>query len=97
MQVMPSTAKWLSPKLGLEYKGRDSLYDPEYNIKLGTHYLHILNQKYGNMAKAVAAYNRGPDGLARYLRQGRKFPSEYLVKVMDYYKDLKDSPNERAS
>ena len=73
----------------LQYKGRESLYDPEYNIKVGTHYLYMLHQKFGNMEKAIAAYNRGPTGLVRDLRQGKKYQSQYLVKVMDYYKELK--------
>ena len=97
MQVLPSTARWLSPKLGLKYTGSDSLYDPEYNIKLGTHYLRMLHQRFGNIEKAIAAYNRGPNGLTRYLRQGRKFPPEYLVRVMNYYKELKDDPDQYAS
>jgi soluble lytic murein transglycosylase len=97
MQVMPSTAKWLSPKMGLEYTGRDALYDPEYNVKLGTRYLYMLHQKFSNMDKAIVAYNRGPSGLTRYLRQGRKFPPEYLIRVMDRYKELKDGSGEYAS
>jgi soluble lytic murein transglycosylase-like protein len=96
MQVLPSTAEWLSPKMGLEYAGMDTLYDPEYNIKLGTRYLYMLHQKFGNMDKAIVAYNRGPYGLTRYLRQGRKFPPEYLIRVMGYYKELKDGVNEYA-
>jgi len=97
MQVLPSTAKWLSPKMGLEYAGRDALYDPEYNVKLGTHYLNMLHRQFGNMDKAIVAYNRGPSGLTRYLRQGRKFPPEYLIRVMAHYKELKDGVNEYAS
>jgi soluble lytic murein transglycosylase len=91
MQVMPDTAEWLSPKLGLEYEGFKSLYDPEYNIKLGTRYLYMMHQKYGDIEKAIAAYNRGPEGLARYTRRGRGLPSRYLDKVMTYYKELKSS------
>jgi soluble lytic murein transglycosylase len=91
MQVMPDTAKWLSPQLGLEYEGSRSLYDPEYNIKLGTRYLYMMHQKYGDIEKAIAAYNRGPEGLARYTRRGRGLPSRYLDKVMTYYKELKSS------
>ena len=96
MQLLPSTAEWLSPKMGLEYTGRDALYDPEYNVKLGTRYLYMLHQKFSNMDKAIVAYNRGPYGLTRYLRQGRKFPPEYLIRVMGYYKELKDGVNEYA-
>jgi soluble lytic murein transglycosylase len=91
MQVMPDTAKWLSPQLGLEYEGFRSLYDPEYNIKLGTCYLYMMHQKYGDIEKAIAAYNRGPKGLARYTKGGRGLPSRYLAKVMTYYKELKSS------
>lgn len=90
MQVLPSTAEWLAPKMGLEYTGMDALYDPEYNVKLGTRYLYMLHQKFSDMDKAIVAYNRGPYGLTRYLRQGRKFPPEYLIRVMGYYKELKD-------
>ena len=97
MQVLPSTAKWLSPKAGLKYKGRESLYDPEYNIKIGTHYLYTLHQKFGDIEKAIAAYNEGPTRLKRYLRQGKKHPPEYLAKVMGYYKELKSSSDEVTS
>ena len=97
MQVLPSTAKWLSPRLGLEYKGRDSLYDPEYNVKLGTYYLHMMHRKFGDIEKAIAAYNRGPTGLLRYLSQGKKLPCKYLEKVMAYYEELKSSSDEYAS
>jgi soluble lytic murein transglycosylase len=91
MQVMPNTAEWLSPQLGLEYEGFSSLYDPEYNIKLGTCYLYMMHQKYGDIEKAIAAYNRGPKGLERYTRRGRGLPSRYLDRVMTYYKELKSS------
>lgn len=91
MQVMPDTAKWLSPQLGLEYEGFSSLYDPEYNIKLGTRYLYMMHQKYGDIEKAIAAYNRGPKGLARYSRRGTGLSSTYLDRVMTYYKELKNS------
>ena len=84
MQLMPSTAKWLSPQLGLKYKGRNSLYDPELNIKLGTYYLHMMHQKFGNIEEAIVAYNRGPARLTRYLNRGQELRSNYLAKVMGY-------------
>lgn len=93
MQVMPNTAKWLSPKLGLEYGGLSSLYDPEYNVKLGTHYLHMMHQKFGDIEKAIVAYNRGPTGLMRYLNRRNKLPVGYLGRVMGYYKELKSKPD----
>jgi soluble lytic murein transglycosylase len=97
MQLMPNTAEWVSSKVGLKYKDYTALYDPIYNIKLGTLYLNMLHKKFGNMEKAIAAYNRGPLGLKRYLEQGREFPSEYLKRVMEYYEELKGKTNESAS
>lgn len=97
MQVLPSTAEWVCPKMGLRYRGSESLYDPEYNIKIGTRYLYMLHRKFGDIEKAIAAYNRGPTGLVRYINQGNDLPSEYLAKVMSYYKELKSSSNELTS
>lgn len=94
MQVMPGTAKWVSGKLGLKYRGPGSLCDPDYNIKLGIHYLSMMYQKYGNLEEALVAYNRGPTGLARYVHRGNDLSAGYLEKVMRYYKELKEDSNE---
>jgi len=97
MQVLPSTAKWLSPKMGLRYRGRDSLYDASYNIKLGTHYLNMMHRKFGDMEKAIVAYNAGPTRLVHYLRKDRKYSSCYLSEVMGCYRDLKSPSDKIAS
>lgn len=95
MQLLPSTARWIAEeKLGIPYR-EDLLFDPDYNIRLGTWYLHyLLGQFGGNMAWAVAAYNGGPGNLRQWttnLVNPRDFPAalrsiqtrEYLVKVLD--------------
>lgn len=94
MQLMPETAEWLSDKLDLKYRGLSSLYDPKYNVRLGTHYLRMMHRKFGNLEKAIVAYNKGPANLMRHLAQGGKVHSEYLEKVMSYYKELKKSSDE---
>ena len=96
MQVLPSTARWVSSQLGFKYQGLSSLYDPEYNIKLGTHYLHMMHQKFGNIEEAIAAYNRGPRGLRQYIYENKKFPSRYLEKVMACYRQLKTNSDKCA-
>jgi soluble lytic murein transglycosylase-like protein len=63
MQVTPIAHKevqnsWSS---GLAYlhKDQELIDDPNYNLLVGTAYLAILKQRYGNLDKAIEAYNDG--------------------------------------
>jgi len=75
MQVLPETASRFSIK---------NLSDPRQNVRAGVLYLkHLLDIFNGNVTKAVAAYNAGPNTVRRY----RGVPpyretQSYLVKVM---------------
>jgi soluble lytic murein transglycosylase len=90
MQVMPNTAKWLLPKLKLKNEGIELLYEPERNIRLGIHYLNMMHKKFGDIDKALVAYNKGPKKLTQDLRRGEEISSEFLDKVMEYYFHLKN-------
>ncbi len=69
MQLMPSTARQVSRHNGLKYS-KKRLLDPEYNIKLGSHYLQTLLKRYkGNRVLATAAYNAGPNNVRRWLKR----------------------------
>jgi hypothetical protein len=58
MQLMPGTAK----NLGVE----DS-FKPEQNVRGGSIYLDaLLTQYHDNLALALAAYNAGPEAVAKY-------------------------------
>lgn len=89
MQLRPNTAKWVSSNLGLKYRGLESLYDPDYNIRMGIHYLDMMRRKYKSLEEALVAYNRGPTGLERYVEEENALPVRYIEKVMGYYKNLK--------
>lgn len=66
MQVMPTTAKWLAKKNGLEYRTGD-LSDRDRNLLLGTHYLKmVLDNFEGSLPLAAAAYNAGPSRPRRW-------------------------------
>jgi hypothetical protein len=58
MQLMPSTAKTL---------GVEDSFKPEQNVRGGSVYLDsLLTLYHDNLAKALAAYNAGPEAVAKY-------------------------------
>jgi soluble lytic murein transglycosylase len=58
MQLWPPTATKLARALKYRY-ARGRLFDPEYNVKLGTLYLSDLLKTFGTLEAALAAYNAG--------------------------------------
>jgi soluble lytic murein transglycosylase-like protein len=58
MQLMPSTAQELGVK---------DVFDPQANVDGGSRYLReLLLQYHSDLAKALAAYNAGPQRVAQY-------------------------------
>lgn len=69
MQLMPYTARQTAAKLKLAYSKGRLTSDPGYNLRLGTAYLDRLLTNYGgSYILALAAYNAGPNAVARWLR-----------------------------
>ncbi|ACB84486.1 stalk domain-containing protein [Natranaerobius thermophilus] len=82
-QIMPGTASNLASQHGWEYE-REKLFDAQYNIKLGTTYLHQLMEKYdGNVHKALSGYNRGTVGLQNYMDVHGTPVSDFSQMVLD--------------
>ncbi len=95
MQLLPSTARWVAEeKLKISYQD-EYLFDPDYNIRLGTWYLrYLLDQFGGKVAWAIAAYHAGPGNVRRWGAEALRPPDlpgalrapetrEYLVKVLN--------------
>lgn len=73
MQLRPNTAREVARGLG--HKVDDSflekLFEPEYNIILGTRYLAAMHKQFGgDEILALAAYNAGPAKLRSWLDEG---------------------------
>lgn len=86
LQLMPGTARELSGKLGQNY-ALHRLSDPEFSIRLGSHYLAELLEEYGHSRiLATAAYNAGPRRIQRVLtRQTRPLPADIWIETLPYY------------
>ncbi|GAB4215410.1 MAG: lytic transglycosylase domain-containing protein [Rhodoferax sp.] len=68
MQVMPATARWTARKIGLSGFKPHHLDDRDTNIAIGTGYLKLVLDNFGDsLPLAAAAYNAGP-GRARLWR-----------------------------
>lgn len=60
MQFLPSTASGVARRLGMPYSA-DRLWDPDYNMSLGSYHLaELTNQFGGSMLLATVGYNAGP-------------------------------------
>ncbi|KOR28629.1 hypothetical protein TI03_04285, partial [Achromatium sp. WMS1] len=68
MQLMWPTAQQVAGEIGLPLPDTTALLDPSVNIKLGSHYLNKVLQRFdNNIVLATAAYNAGPNRVNRWL------------------------------
>jgi soluble lytic murein transglycosylase len=83
MQVMPQTGQRIATRLGAEGFTRERLFDPDFNIRLGTWYLGQLAEQFDhNLIHMVAAYNAGPEVVAKWIQQfGQGEPDEFIESI----------------
>ena len=69
MQLMYSTAEEIAKKVDVDLN-EENVLDPDININLGTKYISMLIQKYGNINLALAAYNAGSGNVDGWIEKG---------------------------
>jgi len=81
MQVLPSTGRRLARAQKIRY-ARAKLFQPEYNLRLGTVYFRDLIRTMGSTEAALAAYNAGEDRVVAW-RASREFeePAEFIESI----------------
>jgi soluble lytic murein transglycosylase len=78
MQLMPATAEQL---------GVEDPFQPSENVRGGTRYLRKMLDRYGDLSRAIAAYNAGPSAVDRYggIPPYRE-TQDYVNRVLTYYR-----------
>lgn len=102
MQIMPTTAVWLAGLMNIGYN-KIQLFEPNYNIQMGSFYLSYLFEKFGELTTVLASYNAGEGNVqlwllnSKYSSNGKEIlttpfsqTNSYIEKVfngLDYYKE----------
>lgn len=87
MQLMPETADLL---------GVDNPFDPDENVSGGTQYLvDLINRYGGNLNKALAAYNAGPDRVQDSIPNFRE-TKNFVDSVLYYYESFSKTTDEEG-
>jgi soluble lytic murein transglycosylase len=82
MQIMPGTGSAIAREQRRRYQHSD-LYDPDVNVRFGTHYFRkVLNQFGGRVDYALASYNAGPHRVRAWTRSGSNAdPEEFIEEI----------------
>ena len=97
MQIMPYVAEPLAQKMGIEWSGDRTLFNPFLNIKMGVHYLTRLLLDFKDPELAVTAYNYGPTYVKGLIEKKKKIPQDFYEKITARYHDLVASTNRENS
>ena len=65
MQIQLDTARHFASRAGLAVPTGIGLFDPQTNVQLGTGYLRLLIDRFGDLRTALAAYHVGPSEIER--------------------------------
>ncbi|NRP82578.1 Soluble lytic murein transglycosylase precursor [Marinobacterium sp. xm-d-509] len=85
MQLMPRTAKRTAKSIKVKYKSSNLLYDPDFNVQLGTAYLAQMYRQFDkNRIYATAAYNAGPHRVSRWLKGRENLPLEIFIELIPF-------------
>jgi soluble lytic murein transglycosylase len=81
MQLEPKTARLMARQAKIRYV-QARLFDPDYNVRLGTIYLANLRKQFGSIESALAAYNAGEDRVTEWTAgQTYREPAEFVDSI----------------
>lgn len=92
MQIVPETGAWIAQQLEIHGFEVDGLYNPAFNLRIGSWYLRYLLDRFGDRNDALMAYNAGPSRVDEWLAgSGDVFPEtrtyvERVVRSLPVYR-----------
>lgn len=85
MQLRESTGKDVAARINLPWNGRATLQDPVKNIRLGSHYIAQLRDRFDEKPLLyIAAYNMGAANVRSAVARN-VWPKEYSSRIMRNY------------
>ncbi|MBE9567954.1 MAG: transglycosylase SLT domain-containing protein [Proteobacteria bacterium] len=85
MQIMPKTGRQIARHFKERWRGGNSLYNPDMNIRYGAYYYQkLLTQFDGHYALALAAYNAGPSKVKKWLPEDKSMPADIWIETIPY-------------
>jgi len=95
MQLKLGTAQSLGRKFGMKINTEEDLLYPEVSIAIGSAYLMRLLGRYGDLKKAIIAYNLGTGAVDSKLKQKEPIPTFYYEGVLAKYRKLSQEIEKR--
>ncbi|GEM_PF-4981580 len=81
MQVMPATFKQIKKNIKME---SSNILSPTVNITAGTYYIQTMMNRFKNEIQAAAAYNAGPNAVAKWIAKYSPWDEVSFVELIPY-------------
>ena len=82
MQILPGTGKRVAKQLRIRGFDSSQLFEPTYNLQLGTRYFRDLLKRYdGRIEYALAAYNAGPERVDEWRKGTYRDMPEFVESI----------------
>lgn len=93
MQLRPATARAVADRHDIAWAGKESLYEPRVNVRIGAAYLAELKSSMESWDLALTAYHRGPTAARRLRRQApdRRPTSRYAGRILERHRVLREA------
>ena len=90
MQIRPFVGKSLADKVGADWEGAETLFQPDVNIRMGALHLFEMILKFKDVRQAIVSYNLGEAELRSRVRKNKPLPRAFFDRVISNYDMLKE-------